>query len=128
MHDLGEPGLLFGPRETRLYPNGARRRARPRRRELRARGRARGRGRSAPPASSASSTTRLRDPARVDEPLRLSIDLKAQTALEDVLAQGMAEMRAKGAVGILMEADTGQIRALASLPDFDPNVRPPLPT
>ena len=37
-------------------------------------------------------------------------------------------MRAKGAVGILMEADTGQIRALASLPDFDPNVRPPLPT
>ena len=27
-----------------------------------------------------------------------------------------------------MEADTGQIRALASLPDFDPNLRPPLPT
>ena len=23
VHDLGEPGLLFGPRETRLYPNGA---------------------------------------------------------------------------------------------------------
>ena len=37
-------------------------------------------------------------------------------------------MHAKGAVGILMEADTGQIRALASLPDFDPNLRPPLPT
>ena len=71
---------------------------------------------------------RLRDPAEVDKPLRLSIDLKVQTALEDVLAQGMEEMRAKGAVGILMEADTGQIRALASLPDFDPNLRPPLPT
>ena len=27
-----------------------------------------------------------------------------------------------------MEADTGQIRALASLPDFDPNLRPALPT
>ena len=40
----------------------------------------------------------------------------------------MAEMKAKGAVGILMEADTGQIRAMASLPDFDPNLRPPLPT
>ena len=38
--------------------------------------------------------------------------------------QGMQEMRAKGAVGILMEADTGQIRALASLPDFDPNAAP----
>jgi cell division protein FtsI (penicillin-binding protein 3) len=71
---------------------------------------------------------RLRDPAKVTEPLRLSIDVKAQTALEDVLGQGMEEMRAKGAVGILMEADTGQIRALASLPDFDPNLRPPLPT
>jgi cell division protein FtsI (penicillin-binding protein 3) len=22
VHDIGEPGLLFGPRETRLYPNG----------------------------------------------------------------------------------------------------------
>ena len=22
MHDIGEPGLLFGPREMRLYPNG----------------------------------------------------------------------------------------------------------
>ena len=51
-----------------------------------------------------------------------------QAALEEVLAAGMADLRAKGAVGILMEADTGQIRALASLPDFDPNLRPPLPT
>ena len=51
-----------------------------------------------------------------------------QTALEDVLGQGVAELSAKGAVGILMEADTGQIRALASLPDFDPNLRPALPT
>jgi cell division protein FtsI (penicillin-binding protein 3) len=50
-----------------------------------------------------------------------------QTALEDVLAQGMEALSAKGAVGILMEADTGQIKALASLPDFDPNARPPLP-
>ena len=104
------------------------RRPRPRRRELRPRGRARGRGRSAPPASSASSTSACATRRASTSPLRLSIDLKAQTALEDVLAQGMQEMRAKGAVGILMEADTGQIRALASLPDFDPNVRPPLPT
>jgi cell division protein FtsI (penicillin-binding protein 3) len=126
VHDLGEPGLLFGPRETRLYPNGP----------LAAHvlGGA-SFGREGVHAAEVIGTAgvekvfddRLRDPARVDEPLRLSIDLKAQTALEDVLAEGMEEMRAKGAVGILMEADTGQIRALASLPDFDPNVRPPLP-
>ena len=33
---------------------------------------------------------RLRDPARVGEPLRLSIDLDVQTALEEVLAQAWA--------------------------------------
>ena len=111
VHDLGEPGLLFGPREARLYPNGA----------LAAHvlGGA-GYGREGVDAAEVIGTAgvervfdaRLRDPAPVDQPLRLSIDLDAQTALEDVLAQGMTEMRAKGAVGILMEAKTGQIRAL----------------
>ncbi len=126
VHDLGEPGLLFGPREARLYPNGAV--------AAHVLGGA-GYGREGVDAAEVIGVAgvervfdaRLRDPGRVDEPLRLSIDLDAQTALEDVLVQGMADMRAKGAVGILMEARTGQIRALASLPDFDPNVRPPLP-
>ena len=62
------------------------------------------------------------------EPLKLSLDLPAQTAMEQVLAEAMQRLDAKGAVGILMEADTGRIRVLASLPDFDPNMRPPLPT
>ncbi len=127
VHDLGEPGLLFGPRETRLYPNGA----------VAAHllgGASFGReGVHAAEVIGVAGVertmdARLRDPARTAEPLRLSIDLAAQIALEEVLAAGMAEMGAKGAVGILMEADTGQIRALASLPDFDPNLRPPLPT
>jgi cell division protein FtsI (penicillin-binding protein 3) len=127
VHDLGEPGLLFGPREARLYPNGAV--------AAHVLGGA-GYGREGVDAAEVIGTAgvervfdaRLRDPARVAEPLRLSIDLEVQTALEDVLAQGMERLKAKGAVGILMEADTGQIRALASLPDFDPNLRPALPT
>ncbi len=127
VHDLGEPGLLFGPRETRLDPNGA----------VAAHilgGASFGReGVHAAEVIGVAGVertmdARLRDPAMTGEPLRLSIDIAAQIALEDVLAQGMAEMQAKGAVGILMEADTGQIRAIASLPDFDPNLRPPLPT
>ncbi|PZQ49844.1 MAG: cell division protein FtsI [Rhodovulum sulfidophilum] len=127
VHDIGEPGLLFGPREVRLYPNGAV--------AAHVLGGA-SFGREGVGAAEIVGTAgverqldaRLRDPARVGEPLRLSIDLDAQIALEDVLAKGMAEMNAKGAVGILMEAKTGQIRALASLPDFDPNLRPALPT
>lgn len=127
VHDLGEPGLLFGPRETRLYPNGAV--------AAHLLGGA-SYGREGVHAAEVvgvaglerAEDARLRDPAQTGAPLRLSIDIAAQSALEEVLAQGMAEMNAKGAVGVLMEADTGQIRALASLPDFDPNLRPPLPT
>jgi len=127
VHDLGEPGLLFGPRETRLYPNGAV--------ASHLLGGS-GYGREGVHAAELVGVAgierekdeRLRDPELAGEPLRLSIDLGAQTALEEVLSEGMAEMNAKGAVGILMEVDTGQIRAIASLPDFDPNLRPPLPT
>lgn len=127
VHDLGEPGLLFGPREARLYPNGAV--------AAHVLGGA-SYGREGVHAAEVVGTAgvervfdaRLRDPERSDEPLRLSIDIEVQSALEEVLAAGMAEMNAKGAMGILMEAGTGQIRALASLPDFDPNLRPPLPS
>jgi len=66
----------------------------------------------------------LRDPARAQAPLRLSLDLSVQAAMEKVLAGGMAIMNAKGAAGILMKAETGEITAIASLPDFDPNDRP----
>ena len=80
-------------------------------------------------AEEKSLTQLARELAEADEPSPRHCDLPeaAQIALEEVLAAGMAEMGAKGAVGILMEADTGQIRAMASLPDFDPNLRPPLP-
>ena len=126
VHDLGEPGLLFGPRETRLYPNGP-----VAAHVLGGAGFGREGVRAAEVVGQAGVESaldaRLRDTERTSEPLRLSIDLGAQIALEEVLAAGMAEMQAKGAVGILMEADTGQIRAMASLPDFDPNRRPPLP-
>ena len=48
--------------------------------------------------------------------------------MEEVLAGGMRIMNAKGAAAILMEADTGEVTAIASLPDFDPNDRPAAPT
>jgi cell division protein FtsI (penicillin-binding protein 3) len=65
----------------------------------------------------------LRDPGRT-EPLHLSLDLSVQAAVEEVLAGGMALMNARGAAAVLMDAHTGEIVALASLPDFDPNARP----
>ncbi|NCQ24769.1 MAG: cell division protein FtsI [Rhodobacteraceae bacterium CG17_big_fil_post_rev_8_21_14_2_50_63_15] len=126
VHDIGEPGLLFGPREMRLYPNG--------RLAAHVLGGA-GFGREGVHAAEVVGVAgiekfydeRLRDPARSNEPLVLSLDLSVQAAMERVLLGGMKIMNAKGAAGILMEVRTGEVLAVASLPDFDPNDRPALP-
>ena len=123
VHDLGEPGLLFGPREMRLYPNGA----------LAAHilGGARF-GEQAVNAAEilgvagieAQFDAELRDPARNGAPLELSLDMTVQAAVEEVLAGGMTLMNAAGAAAVLMDVHTGEIISMASLPDFDPNARP----
>ncbi len=122
VHDLGEPGLLFGPREMRLYPNGAI--------AAHVLGGA-GFGQEAVNAAEvvgiagieAQFDASLRDPGR-SEPLALSLDLTVQSTVEEVLAGGMALMNARGAAAVLMDVHTGELRAIASLPDFDPNARP----
>ncbi|MEM6480803.1 MAG: penicillin-binding protein 2 [Pseudomonadota bacterium] len=127
VHDLGEPGLLFGPREMRLYPNG--------RLAAHVLG-GTGFGREGVHAAEVVGVagvekyfdTRLRDPAEGHSALQLSIDLSVQSAVERVLQGGKMLMNAKGASAVLLEVETGQIIALASLPDFDPNARPRPPT
>ena len=64
---------------------------------------------------------RLLDPARRAEPVALSIDMRVQGALEDELRSGMLSVDAVGAAGIVLDVDTGEVLALASLPEFDPN-------
>jgi cell division protein FtsI (penicillin-binding protein 3) len=125
VHDIGEPGLLFGPREMRLYPNGPV--------AAHILGGA-SYGREDVASAEVIGTAgverffdaRLRDPAA--GPLALSIDLTVQAAMEEVLLGGMTLMNAKGAAGILMDVHTGEVVAMASLPDFDPNDRPPVAT
>jgi cell division protein FtsI (penicillin-binding protein 3) len=56
------------------------------------------------------------------EPVRLSIDLRIQHILREELARAMAEFRGIGAAGITLDAQTGEVLALVSLPDFDPNL------
>ncbi|MGE4322480.1 MAG: peptidoglycan D,D-transpeptidase FtsI family protein [Sphingobium sp.] len=69
----------------------------------------------------AAFNDRLIDPAQRGRPFMLSIDSRVQGALESELYAQMMAHQAKGAGGIIMDADTGEILAMASLPVFDPN-------
>jgi cell division protein FtsI (penicillin-binding protein 3) len=55
------------------------------------------------------------------KPVRLSLDLKATHALRDELVAGLARFKAKAAAGAILDVTTGEVIALESLPDFDPN-------
>lgn len=63
----------------------------------------------------------LRDPAKRGQSVALSIDVRVQGALEDELTRGMRATSALGGAGIVLDVDTGEVLALASLPSFDPN-------
>jgi cell division protein FtsI (penicillin-binding protein 3) len=54
-------------------------------------------------------------------PIRLSLDLGAQHSLEDELRQAMSRYEAKGAAGLVMDVETGELLAAASLPGLDPS-------
>lgn len=123
VHDIGDPGLLFGPRESRLYPNG----------KLASHilgGTKFGReGVMSAEIVGQSGIERyrdeyLRDPANGDKPLQLSLDLSVQSTMREVLFGGMHLLNAKGAAAVLMDMHTGEIVSMVSLPDFDPNGRP----
>lgn len=55
------------------------------------------------------------------QPLQLSVDLRVQNIMHDELTQAVQNFSAKGAAGIVMDVHTGEVLALVSLPDFDPN-------
>ena len=123
VHDIGDPGLLFGPREMRLYPNG----------KLAAHvlgGSSFGReGVHSAEVIGVAGVEKtfdgfLRDPAMGGQPLELSLDMTIQAATERVLYGGMKLMNARGAAAILLDVHTGEVISMVSLPNFDPNTRP----
>ncbi|HQL03200.1 MAG TPA: penicillin-binding transpeptidase domain-containing protein, partial [Synergistales bacterium] len=58
-----------------------------------------------------------------DSLVQLTIDSRLQHILEQRLKEGMDSHRAEWAAAILVEPSTGMILGMASLPDFNPNVR-----
>jgi cell division protein FtsI (penicillin-binding protein 3) len=55
------------------------------------------------------------------EPVQLSVDLRVEHALRDELLKAKEKYKAKAASGLVSNVRTGEIVALVSLPDFDPN-------
>ncbi|MCZ8313457.1 penicillin-binding protein 2 [Phreatobacter sp.] len=53
--------------------------------------------------------------------VQLSIDLRVQHVLRDELIQAHQKFRAKAAAGVIVDVNTGEVVALASIPDYDPN-------
>ena len=52
-----------------------------------------------------------------------SLDMRVQFILDHEAAASMAQFQARAAGGLVMDVKTGEILALVSLPDFDPNAR-----
>ncbi|HYP57600.1 MAG TPA: penicillin-binding protein 2 [Beijerinckia sp.] len=55
------------------------------------------------------------------KPIVTSLDLKATYAVRDELAKGIAKFKAKAGAAAILDVNTGEVIAMASLPDYDPN-------
>ncbi len=55
------------------------------------------------------------------EPVTMSIDLRVQHVLHDELSEAMKRYQAIAAGAVVLDVHTGEVRAMVSLPDFDPN-------
>jgi cell division protein FtsI (penicillin-binding protein 3) len=58
---------------------------------------------------------------RLQKPIELAVDLRVQHALRDELIFAATKYKVKAAAGLVSDVNTGEIVAMVSLPDFDPN-------
>jgi cell division protein FtsI (penicillin-binding protein 3) len=58
---------------------------------------------------------------RLQEPVKLAVDLRVQHALRDELMKARDKYKAKAAAGVIVAVRTGEIVSMVSVPDYDPN-------
>ena len=57
-----------------------------------------------------------------EEPLITSLDIRVQEVVRETVAAAFRRFRAVGACALVLDRRSGELLALVSLPDFDPNV------
>jgi len=112
INDLGEPAIFLRRESERLYPNF----------NLASHviGYTNDAGRGAVALEKAFDN-QLSDDGTRGTPLQLALDVRVQQALEHELRSVYLDQRAAGAAGIVMDVRTGEILAMTSQPDFNPN-------
>jgi cell division protein FtsI (penicillin-binding protein 3) len=58
---------------------------------------------------------------RLQNPVELSVDLRVQHALRDELLAARTKFQTIAAAGVVLDVHTGEIVAMVSVPDYDPN-------
>ena len=110
---LGEPGLAIDREPDRLYPQTSLAAHVIGYTDIDGRGNA---------GAERAFDERLSDPEHRGQPLTLSISSRIQQALENELNAAVTEFSAIGAAGIIMDIHTGEVLAMTSLPQLNPNV------
>ena len=111
VNNLGIPGLFFEPDTRRVYPYGAL--------FSHTLGYV-GIDNEGLAGIEKNFNERLEDGSN-DKPLTLSLDLRVQSIMRDELAKAVANFNAIGATGIVLDIASGEIIAISSLPEFNPN-------
>jgi len=110
VHALGEPGLLLLREPRRLYP------------QAQLGGHVLGYSQVGDKGLTGVGIERFLDAdLKQGRDVTLAMDIRVQAALEGEIARRMGETTAQGGAGIVMDVDTGEVVALASLPSFNPN-------
>ncbi len=112
VHDMGLPGVSFEEEPRRVYPLG------PTAEHLIGFSDAGGRGIA---GAEKALDSDLHAAAGSSQPVQLAMDLRVQAALQDELQKAQAKFGTLTAQGMVVNVHTGEILAMASVPDFDPN-------
>jgi cell division protein FtsI (penicillin-binding protein 3) len=112
IHDLGLPGVSFEEEPRRVYPLGAQAE------HLIGFTDSGGHGLA---GAEKALNAQLHAAAGAGQPVQLALDLRIQAALQDEVQKAAAKFHTQSGMGIVVNIHTGEILAMSSWPDFDPN-------